>query len=168
MFNTILVAVDQSEASRAALDLAMRLARCDGDKLLLVSVIDVSKLIAVAGYEAPYPVDAIAMLKESSEDLLAEVKATCTQGGLTADTALVEGDAADEILRVADERHVGLICMGTHGRTGLSRLFVGSVCEGVLRRSNVPVLATRPNAKAEPVTQKAAGTNLRAAAQEAT
>lgn len=168
MFNSILVPVDQSEASRQAVDLAIRLARCDGDRILLVNVLDVSKLIAVAGYEAPYPVDAIAMLKESNEQLLAEAKTTCTQSGITVETELVEGDAVDEILRIADEHHVGLICMGTHGRTGLSRLFVGSVCEGVLRRSNVPVLATRPSAKAEPATQKAAGMNARAAAQEAT
>ena len=168
MFNTILVPVDESEASRQALDLAIRLARCDGDRILLVNVLDVSKLIAVAGYESPYPVDAISMLKEANEQLLAEAKTTCTQSGIAVELAFVEGDAVDEILRVAGEQNVGLICMGTHGRTGLSRLFVGSVCEGVLRRSNVPVLATRPSAKAEPATQKAADTHPRAAAQEAT
>lgn len=145
MFNKILVAVDLSDASKCACELAIRLARDSHDKLLLVSVLDVSKLIAVAGYESPYPVDAIAMLRESSEQLLADTKAECEKEGISSETLLAEGDACDEILRIASEEHVGLICMGTHGRKGLSRLFLGSVAEGVIRRSTVPVLATRPS-----------------------
>lgn len=146
MFNKILVAVDQSDASHNAAELAIRLAKSDNAQLLLLSVLDVSKLIAVAGYEAPYPVDAIAMLKDANEQLLRETGAECIAQGVKAETLMAEGDACDEILRVAQEQHVGLICVGTHGRKGLSRLFLGSVAEGVLRRSPVPVLATRPPA----------------------
>ncbi len=144
MFDTILVAVDPSDAARAATDLALRLAAEDKASLILLSVIDVSKLVAVSGYESPYPGDAGAMLRETSEDLLAQTKAQCEKEGIKAESVLGEGDACDEILRVADERGVGLICIGTDGRNGLSRLFFGSVAEGVLRRSHVPVLATRP------------------------
>jgi len=144
MFKTVLVAIDQSEAAREALDLAIRLARSDNDRLLIVSVLDVSKLIAVAGYEAPYPVDAIAILKAGNQELLADAKSTCVKAGVAAETLMVEGDACDEILRAAKEQHAGLICIGTHGRKGLSRLFLGSVAEGVLRSATIPVLAIRP------------------------
>jgi nucleotide-binding universal stress UspA family protein len=75
---------------------------------------------------------------------------------------MLEGDASDEILRAAKENNVGLICIGTHGRKGLSRLFLGSVAEGVLRSSTVPVLAIRPTG------QTAAGTSRHATAQVAT
>jgi nucleotide-binding universal stress UspA family protein len=162
MFNTILVAVDESEAANAAFDLALRMARSEGDKLILVNVLDVAKLVAVAGYEAPYPIDAIAMMKESSEQLLADAKATADKAGVPAETFMVEGDTCDEILRVAKEQNAGLICIGTHGRKGLSRLFLGSVAEGVLRNATVPVLAIRPT-KAK----TAAGTSHPAGVQAA-
>jgi nucleotide-binding universal stress UspA family protein len=56
---------------------------------------------------------------------------------------LSQGDPAAEILRLAQETHCDLIVMGTHGRTGLARLLVGSVAEEVLRRASCPVLTLR-------------------------
>ena len=56
---------------------------------------------------------------------------------------LGRGDSAAEILRVAGEIGCGLIVMGTHGRTGLGRLLMGSVAEAVLRRATCPVLAVK-------------------------
>ena len=143
MFNTILVAVDGSDCAKAATSLATQLAKEDGAKLLLVNIVDVSKLIAVAGYETPYPVDALDVLRESGEEELAAAKSSCEAAGLSVTLATGQGDACDELLRIAAENQVGLICMGTHGRKGLSHLFVGSVAEGILRRANVPVLVTR-------------------------
>jgi nucleotide-binding universal stress UspA family protein len=62
---------------------------------------------------------------------------------------LDEGDAAREIVRVADELGCDLIVMGTHGRTGLRRLLLGSVAEQVLRRAPCPVLAVKVPAPAQ-------------------
>jgi nucleotide-binding universal stress UspA family protein len=56
---------------------------------------------------------------------------------------LAEGDAAEEIVRVAREEGCDLIVMGTHGRTGLRRLVMGSVAEEVLREARCPVLTVR-------------------------
>lgn len=142
MFNTILVAVDGSDCSNSAVTLATQLAKKDGAKLLLVNIVDVSKLVLVAGYETPYPVDAVEVLREAGEEELGGAKSACEAAGLIVTTACGQGDACDEILRVAAENNVGLICMGTHGRKGLAHLFVGSVAEGVLRNSTVPVLVT--------------------------
>jgi nucleotide-binding universal stress UspA family protein len=143
MFNTILVAVDGSDCSNSAVTLASQLAKEDGAKLLLVNIVDVSKLVMVVGYETPYPVDAVDVLRESGQEELGGAKSACEAAGLTVTTASGQGDACDEILRIADENHVGLICMGTHGRKGLAHFFVGSVAEGVLRSSKVPVLVAR-------------------------
>ncbi|HUA09377.1 MAG TPA: universal stress protein [Candidatus Acidoferrales bacterium] len=148
MFKTILVALDESEAAKEAFELAVNVATEDKAGLLLVNVIDVAKLVAVSGYETPYPADAIETMRESGEQLLKEMLAVCHAKGLKAGTAVGEGDAVDEILRFADENDAGLICIGTHGRTGLSRLFIGSVAEGVLRRANAPVLIVRPSKRA--------------------
>lgn len=68
-----------------------------------------------------------------------------------AETRLARGDAAEEILRAAAELDCGLIVMGTHGRTGLSRLLMGSVTEYVVPRADCPVLAVKaPRAVASP------------------
>ncbi len=142
MFNTILVAVDGSDPATAALDLATKLAKEDGAKLLLANVVDVSKVVVAAGYGSPYPVDAIEVMREAGADILNSAKSSCEAAGLSANVCSGEGDACDEILRLAEENNVGLICMGTHGRKGLAHFFVGSVAEGIVRSSKVPVLVT--------------------------
>jgi nucleotide-binding universal stress UspA family protein len=62
---------------------------------------------------------------------------------LPVETRLVYGDAATEILRIAEEVPCDLIVMGTHGRSGLGRLLTGSVAEAVLRRATCPVLTVK-------------------------
>jgi nucleotide-binding universal stress UspA family protein len=146
MFTSILVAVDTSEAAQAALKHACELAKLAKAKVTLVTVVDVSKLLAVAGYETPYPVDAIQITRDDSQRTLDDAERACSDAGVVATGSLAEGDAVDEILRTATEMHADLIAIGTHGRKGLSRLFIGSVAEGVLRRADVPVLVVRaPN-----------------------
>lgn len=144
MFNTILVAVDESEAARDAFALACTLALEDRAALLLVSVLDIANLIAASGYDAPYPQETIDLMEAARQQLLDEKKAAAAAAGLTVTACIGRGDAVDEILRVAQEQSAGLICIGTHGRHGLARLFIGSVAEGVLRRAEVPVLTVRP------------------------
>jgi nucleotide-binding universal stress UspA family protein len=148
MFNTILVAVDESAAAKEAVRVAIGLALVDRAAVVLANILDVAKLISVAGYDTPYPVEVVDALRTAGRELLDDVKAANAASGLTITTELGEGDAVDEILRIANENAVGLICVGTHGRQGLARLFIGSVAEGVLRRSDVPVLTVRPSAQA--------------------
>ncbi len=143
MFTSILVAVDASEAAQAALRHACDIAKTYNAKLTLVNVVDVSKLLAVAGYETPYPVDAIEIMRKDSAQILSEACATCGETGITPATQTGEGDAVEEILGTAERIHADLIVLGTHGRKGLSRLFIGSVAEGVLRRAGAPVLVVR-------------------------
>src|SRR5205807_909314 len=63
--------------------------------------------------------------------------------GMRVEHRLEEGDAAAEIVRVAQEIHCDLIVMGTHGRTGIGRLLLGSVAEQVLRRAPCAVLTVK-------------------------
>jgi nucleotide-binding universal stress UspA family protein len=144
MFNTILVAVDESAAAKEAARVAVELAGLDHDAVLLANVVDVAKLVSVAGYDTPYPVETVKILTDAGQRLLDETKAAYASSGLIITTALGEGDAIDELVRLASESSAGLICIGTHGRTGLARLFVGSVAEGVLRAAQIPVLVVHP------------------------
>lgn len=143
MISNILVAIDESDCAQTALRYACELAKAVKAHLTLVSVVDVSKLVAVAGYETPYPVDAIQAMRDDADKLLTDAATACRADGLTTAQFSTEGIAVDEILTFADAQKVDLIVLGTHGRSGLARLFLGSVAEGVLRRAKVPVLVVR-------------------------
>jgi universal stress protein A len=60
---------------------------------------------------------------------------------------LITGEPASELVRLAKAQHVDMIVMGTHGRTGILRLLMGSVAEAVVRRSDCPVLTYRESAR---------------------
>ena len=76
---------------------------------------------------------------------------------LPMDFQVREGDAAEEILRVAEEAEVDLIVIGTHGRTGLGRLLMGSVAEAVLRQARCPILTVKSPAVASAAESGRAG-----------
>lgn len=69
--------------------------------------------------------------------------------GVSATTEQVQGEPVHRIVEVADERGCDLIVMGSHGRSGLARLILGSVTDGVLRHAHVPVLCIREDAHPE-------------------
>jgi len=64
--------------------------------------------------------------------------------GLNVEEVMVHGDAAAEIVRVAEEREVDLIVISSHGRTGLGRILFGSTAEAVVRHASCPVLVVKP------------------------
>jgi len=66
-----------------------------------------------------------------------------TRAAFDAERAIVEGRAVDALLAVAAVRKASLIVIGTHGRRGFARLFVGSTTEGVLRATEIPLLVVR-------------------------
>ena len=74
---------------------------------------------------------------------LAQVASSLANGGKVK-TALLHGRVAREIVRYARDKGVGLIVVGTHGRTGVSRVLLGSVAEGVVRLAPCPVLTVPP------------------------
>ena len=147
MFKSIVVALDRSDASAVALDYATKLAAIDGASMVLVNVLEIAKLAAVSGYQTPYPAEAIEAIRQDGEQLLKEAAEVNAAQKIHVVTIAAEGDPVDVILQAAEEHQCNLIALGTHGRKGLSRLFLGSVAEGVLRRSKVPVfVAPSPHA----------------------
>jgi len=70
-------------------------------------------------------------------------RVTPTEKSLTFTRLLLLGDPASEIVRIADERKADMIVLGTHGRTGLTRMLMGSVAESIVRRAPCPVLVYR-------------------------
>lgn len=150
MVSSILVSLDGSVASEAALPYAERLARVFDAELHLVRVAETTQLYAMLTPEAQTPAAAqtlnelVARLVSESTTYLNRVAEDLRAKGLRVTVQTLEGFPAEQLL--AYEREVGtdLTVMATHGRTGLSRLVFGSVAERILKQGNTPVMMIRP------------------------
>jgi nucleotide-binding universal stress UspA family protein len=133
----ILVPVDGSAAASHALDYA-----CDFGKLLgaQIHVCHVADYVSLPKALANAPKTAPDLLAEEGEAILAQARRIAHKHGVAIHCRLLRGHVADEILRLAHESRADLLIMGTHGRTGIKRLVLGSVAETVTRRSDVPIL----------------------------
>ena len=143
-YKRILAAVDGSKASNKGLREALRLARREGARLVLLNV--VNDFYAFVGMDGPAPVDIVPMLRESGKRVLARAEATARKAGikpLIVMREIVGGPAADAIVREARKQRADVIVLGTHGRRGVRRLVMGSDAEQVVRTSPVPVLLVR-------------------------
>jgi len=78
-----------------------------------------------------------------ARDLLGKVQSMSRAEGIDAEYILIEGNPARSIVETAQKRNSGLIIVGSHGRTGLKRLLMGSVTERVVGRAPCPVLVAR-------------------------
>lgn len=130
---TILFPTDFSTSSDAGLAYATSLARDTHAKLLIVHVQEPP--MAYGGGEMYYgvPQPDVAELEKMLKAVVP------TTDDVPYEHHLVAGDPASEIVRLAESENVDLIVMGTHGRTGLRRLLMGSVAEAVVRRAKCPV-----------------------------
>lgn len=81
------------------------------------------------------------ILKKEASEALAFIETECSEAGVPASTKMAEGHPSDEIIK--ESRHHDLIVMGTHGRSGLDHLLLGSVAEKVTRHAECPVLMIR-------------------------
>jgi nucleotide-binding universal stress UspA family protein len=132
---TILFPTDFSEHSKAALQHAASLARGNDAMLLIVHVKEPPETLASTGF-AGYPINED---DTGLRQLLDQVSPTVR----IYDKRLLSGEPAEEIVQLAEQEDVEMIVMGTHGRTGLTRLLMGSVAEAVVRRAQCPVLTVK-------------------------
>jgi nucleotide-binding universal stress UspA family protein len=141
----ILVPLDGSEEVAAILPVVERLA---GPRDLTVSLLQVIEpLQSGVGAEVPLGAEGIiALRREEAEPYLTKVAERLREKGLRVEWAVKLGRAAETITDVAAQERADLIAMVTHGRRGLGRLFFGSVAEGVLRSTAVPVLLLKAGA----------------------
>ncbi len=145
MIKSILVPLDGSPFSEQALPWAACLAKVVGAHLELVRVHDPVPpwTIATEGAVAATAVDP--SIRDAEEQYLANCAARLEEGGFTGVTRqLLEGDVVEQIARHAEDNAFGLVVLATHGRGALSRLWLGSVSDALVRRLTVPVLLIRP------------------------
>ena len=144
MYHRILVPVDGSKTSDAALQEAIRLAQHSNVMLKLVHVIEDNRFFDAEGAIDYTTLQQIS--RRSGEQVLAKAAETAQQAGISAEVDLLESDGRrveELILDEAKRWLADIIVIGTHGRSGVSRLLFGSVAEGVARGADTPILLIR-------------------------
>jgi nucleotide-binding universal stress UspA family protein len=146
MYQRILVPVDGSATSMRGLDEAIRLAKLTGGQIRLLNLVEDPTMSAGYASFGAYAGEVLPMLRSAGEEILAKGRARAAEAGVAADSQLFEGLAtrlADAVEQEAQRWGADLVVLGTHGRRGASRFFLGSDAEQVLRSSPVPVLLVR-------------------------
>jgi nucleotide-binding universal stress UspA family protein len=122
----------------------MSLAKADRAELLLVHVLTPQPALAGDGYMSPKIYDDLeAAARDYGQKHLSALEAKARKGGVRSKTLLLEGVADQQIIRAARLKKADLIVIGTHGRTGLARLFLGSVASRVVAGARCPVMTVR-------------------------
>lgn len=143
-FRRILYATDFSSASRAAFVRALELARVNRAELLIAHVIASVGPLGIDGYVTPRMYqDMEATIRRFAEKHLAPLLARARKTKVRYKGLLLKGSPHAEIARAARQEKADLVVVGTHGRTGMARVFLGSVAARVITSSPCPVLAVR-------------------------
>lgn len=136
-WKTIVLATDGSKYSAAAAERAIAFAKSYGGALKVLSVVDVpSEFYA----EAP---KAVEDLVRKAKGFVADVKKQAEAAGVPAETFVGEAEAYQAVNNLAQEQKADMIVLGSHGRTGLRRLLMGSVTEAVIGHALCPVLVVK-------------------------
>ncbi|MBK5255867.1 MAG: universal stress protein [Vicinamibacteria bacterium] len=136
-FTKILIAVDSGEYAMAAAQTGLQLAHQMNAQTALVFVVDKSK--AMGSVDAGItPHEALIILKKEAEQTLDQLARM--YGDKEILKFMPEGNPAEDIIRMAETWGADLLVVGTHARTGLARLLLGSTAEQVVRHSTIPVM----------------------------
>ena len=140
----ILHATDFSKASARALQEAIKLAKDNGAQLLIVHVIEPTPYVAggeFAGAEIYTQLDEMAT--RNAESSMRKLIGRLKKLKVRAESLLLRGLSHEQIVKAAKNKKADMIVIGTHGRTGLSKLFMGSVAGKVVSLASCPVLTVR-------------------------
>ncbi|RYF41347.1 MAG: universal stress protein [Comamonadaceae bacterium] len=146
MYKRILVPVDGSATSNRALTTALQMARDAGGRVRLVHVVD--ELAYLAGYNqfGGYSGELIKAMQDNGARVLNDGMAIAQAAGVEADNMLFDNFGerlGDAVADAAKRWNADLVVVGTHGRRGLGRVFLGSGAEQIIRLAPVPVLVVR-------------------------
>lgn len=142
MVKRVLVPVDGSEQARAALEYAIE--EFAEESVTILHVIDPREFNTYGGVEGWVDLDDLReQRQEQARRIVEKARERAEEHGLAVETEVVTGKDARAIIDYATEHGSEHIVMGSHGRSGISRVLLGSVAENVVRRSPVPVTIVR-------------------------
>jgi nucleotide-binding universal stress UspA family protein len=144
--HTILLPTDFSDCARQAVPLAAEFARLLGARVICLHVVE--PVVTPVGWTPTAEVLTVADVGEQLDEAARRELprfADCEEfEGLDVEDVVAHGEASAEIVRIAEERGVGMIILSSHGRTGLGRIIFGSTAEAVVRHAHCPVLVVKP------------------------
>ncbi len=144
-YKHILVPVDESPISYAAVEQALALAKELKSEVTVMSVISVDPFKGVDFYKvAPAITDYFMQAEENAQLRLKDIERLFVRDCVSVNTKVIRGVAASEgIMAIANEVSADLIIMGSHGHTGFKKMVLGSVAQNVLTQSHIPVLIVK-------------------------
>ena len=144
MYNTILVPLDGSKRAEAILPHVEELAQRYDARVIFLQVVE--PIPVIVGPEGAYVVshqEESERRTKRAESYLAALQGEFREKGIEARTLVANGPVVEEIINAAERGSADLIAIASHGRSGLSRVFYGSVAAGVLHRVDRPLLLIR-------------------------
>jgi nucleotide-binding universal stress UspA family protein len=140
----ILFASDLSKASAKAFATAVTLAKASHAEMMILHVLVAFTPLVPESYIGGATLDQInADARRWGQQQLARLTAKAKRGGVRASGLIMTGDPAEQIVRAARTKRADVLVLGTHGRTGLNRFFVGSVAQRVIASASCPVVTVR-------------------------
>ena len=144
MYKTILAPLDGSQRAEAILPHLEEVARRYDATVILFQVVEAAPLVVGLGsaYAEQYR-DAFEQQAKEVENYLTGLKEVFQQKGITVRIRVGRGPVADEIIKTAESEEADIIALASHGRSGLSKVFYGSVAASILHRIDRPLLLVR-------------------------
>jgi nucleotide-binding universal stress UspA family protein len=144
MFKTILVPLDGSKRAEAILPHVEDLARRYRAEVVFLQIVEPPPVIAgIEGVMWPPPEREVEQWTKEAESYLAALQRDYDKKGIKARTYVGHGPVVQTIINAAEREEADLIAIASHGRTGLSKVFYGSVAAGMLQRVDQPLLLIR-------------------------
>ena len=143
MFKTILFPTDFSDVSKTALKYIKQLKEGGAEKVILLHVIDQRSMSAIDQIRGMDALDVEREIMAKADEELREIEKDLKENGFKVKTLLETGFPLREILKAEREENVSIIVIGSHGKSNLEEMFLGSVSEKVSRKCKKPVLIVK-------------------------
>jgi len=143
MFERILYPTDFSDVSKKALDYLVQLKDAGTKEIIVLHVIDERGIDAISRYGAGSAETMIREITKEAEKEGKKIEKKLMQSGLIVKIRIETGVPLKEILKVEEEEKISAIVIGSHGKTNLEEMFLGSVSEKVIRQSKKPVVVIK-------------------------
>ncbi|MFC1489570.1 universal stress protein [Thermodesulfobacteriota bacterium] len=146
MYKTILVPLDGSKEAERILRHVENLAQCFRSRVIFVQIVRLPRISGVEEYSMELHRREMEQRFKEAESYLKSLKGEFREKGIHARTHVVHGPVVNTIINIAEREAVDLIAMTSHGRTGLARVFYGSVAAGLLHLADRSLLIIRSRA----------------------
>ena len=143
MFEKILYPTDFSDVSKKALDYLVQLKDAGTKEIVVLHVIDERGIDAISRYGSGSAETIIGRIEKEAREEGRKIEKKLRQSGLTVKVRIEMGVPLKEILKVEEEEKVSAIVIGSHGKTNIKEMLLGSVSEKVIRRAKNPVLVIK-------------------------